>query len=165
MGLDMYLSARKYINKVDWKVLHNSPSLSYNDPLAILPEFKKITEIAGLDNLATDVQGTQVSVVCGYWRKSNQIHNWFVKHVQNNVDDCGEYYVSKDKLTELREVCRKALFNKDPKEIMPAEGFFFGGTDIDQYYWDDVKATIKKLDKVLNHKDLDDLSFYYQSSW
>jgi len=165
MGLDMYLSARKYINKVDWKVLHDNTDLSYDSPEAILPDFKSIVDTAGLSDLATDVQGTQVSVTCAYWRKSNQIHNWFVKNVQKGTDDCGEYYVSKDKLTELREVCRKALFNKDPKEIMPAEGFFFGGTDIDQYYWEDVKRTIKKLDKIINHKDFDELSFYYQSSW
>ena len=165
MGLDMYLRAKKYVNKVDWKVLHDNPLLDYSSPEAILPEFQSIVETAGLSDLATDVQGTEVAVVCGYWRKSNQIHNWFVNNVQKGVDDCGEYYVSKDKLTELREACRKALFNKDPQELMPVEGFFFGGTDIDQYYWDDVKATIKKLDKVINHKDFEELSFYYQSSW
>lgn len=165
MGLDMYLSARKYVNKVNWKVLHDSPSLSYNDPEAILPEFQSIVDTAGLSDLATDVQGTQVSVVCAYWRKSNQIHNWFVTNVQNNVDDCGEYYVSKDKLTELRELCRKTLFEKNPQLLQTREGFFFGSTDIDQYYWDDIKHTIKKLDKIINHKEFDELSFYYQSSW
>lgn len=165
MGLDMYLHAKRYVNKVDWKVLHDSPSLSYDSPLAILPDFKKIVETAELDDLATDVSGAEVSVTCAYWRKSNQIHNWFVENVQKGIDDCREYYVSKDKLKELREACRKALFNKDPQELMPVEGFFFGGTDIDQYYWDDVKATIKKLDKVINHKDFEELSFYYQSSW
>lgn len=165
MGLDMYLSARKYVNKVDWKVLHDNHELSYDSPEAILPEFQSIVDTAGLSDLATDVQGTQVSVTCAYWRKANQIHNWFVTNVQNNVDDCGEYYVSKDKLTELRELCRKTLFEKNPQLLQTREGFFFGSTDIDQYYWEDIKHTIKKLDKVINHKDFNDLSFYYQSSW
>jgi hypothetical protein len=83
----MYLSARKYVNKVDWKVLHDNSDLSYESPEAILPDFKSIVDTAGLSDLATDVQGTQVSVTCAYWRKSNQIHNWFVKNVQNNEDD------------------------------------------------------------------------------
>lgn len=165
MGLDMYLSARKYINKVDWKVLHDSPSLSYDSPEAILPEFKSIVDTAGLSDLATDVSGTQVSVVCGYWRKANQIHNWFVQNVQRGQDDCGEYYVSKDKLEQLRELCRVSLFEKNPHGLAPVEGFFFGGTDIDQYYWDEIKRTIKLLDKITKHKDYSDLSFYYQSSW
>ena len=165
MGLDMYLHAKRYVNKIDWKVLHNSPSLSYNDPTVILPQFKSVVESADLSDLAVDVQGAEVSVTCAYWRKSNQIHNWFVTNVQGGEDDCREYYVSREKLAELREACRKALFNKDPKELMPAEGFFFGGTDIDQYYWEDIKATIKKLDKIVKHKEFDNLSFYYQSSW
>jgi hypothetical protein len=165
MGLDMYLSARKYVNKVDWQVVHDSPSLSYNDPEAILPDFKSIVDTAGLSDLATDVQGTQVSVTCAYWRKSNQIHNWFVNNVQSGEDDCGEYYVSKDKLTQLRELCRQTLFEKNPQLLQTREGFFFGSTDIDQYYWEDIKATIKKLDKIIKHKDFNDLSFYYQSSW
>ena len=165
MGLDMYLHAKRYVNKVDWKVLHDSPSLSYDSPLAILPDFKKVVETANLDDLATDVQGAVVSITCAYWRKSNQIHNWFVNNVQQGIDDCREYYVSHDKLKALREACRVALFNKDPRELMPAEGFFFGSTDVDQYYWEDIKHTIKKLDKVINHKDFDELSFSYQSSW
>ena len=165
MGLDMYLRAKKYVNKVDWKVLHDSPSLSYDSPLAILPDFKKIVETADLEDLATDVSGAEASVTCAYWRKSNQIHNWFVKNIQHGEDDCGEYYVPKDSLIELREACRKALFNKDPKELMPVQGFFFGSSDIDQYYWEDIRATIKKLDKIINHKDFEELSFYYQSSW
>ena len=106
-----------------------------------------------------------VSVTAAYWRKANQVHNWFVKHVQNNVDDCGEYYVSHEKLEQLREACRKALFNKDPQELMPIEGFFFGGTDIDQYYWEDIKRTIKMIDKITKNKQYPTLSFYYSSSW
>lgn len=165
MGLDMYLRAKRYVNKIDWNALQNNDSLSYSSPEAILPQFKSVVDSADLADLATDVCGAEVSVTCAYWRKANQIHGWFVKHVQNNEDDCREYYVSKDKLIELREVCRKALFNKDPKEIMPTAGFFFGSDDVDQYYWEDIKHTIKKLDKVINHKDFDELSFYYQSSW
>lgn len=165
MGLDMYLSARKYVNKVDWKVLHDNSDLSYDSPEAILPEFASIVDTAGLSDLATDVQGTQVSVTCAYWRKSNQIHNWFVKNVQGGVDDCREYYVSKDKLEQLRELCRITLFEKNPNGLMPVEGFFFGSNDVDEWYWEDIKRTIKKLDKIIKHKDYSDLSFYYQSSW
>ena len=36
----------------------------------------------------------------GYWRKANQIHKWFVDNVQDGVDDCGEYKVTKEQLIE-----------------------------------------------------------------
>jgi len=26
-----------------------------------------------------------------YWRKANQIHNWFVENVKDGVDNCGNY--------------------------------------------------------------------------
>lgn len=165
MGLDMYLRAKKYINKVDWKVLHDNSDLDYNSPKAILPEFKSIVKTADLADLATDVQGAEVSVTCAYWRKSNQIHNWFVENVQKSVDDCDEYYVSHEKLELLLDTCRKTVALKDPSLLQPTSGFFFGSTDIDQYYWEDIKRTVKKLEKITKHKDYSDLSFYYQSSW
>jgi hypothetical protein len=165
MGLDMYLQARKYVEKVNWTTLRNNDGLSSNSPEAIFPKFNDVVEAADLADLATDIYGASVSVTAAYWRKANQIHNWFVKHVQNDVDDCGEYYVSHEKLEQLREACRKALFNKDPQELMPVEGFFFGGTDIDQYYWEDIKLTIKKLDRIIKHKQYKDISLYYSSSW
>ena len=41
-----------------------------------------------------------------YWRKANQIHRWFVEHVQDNIDDCNSYYVKKRDLEELLSTCR-----------------------------------------------------------
>lgn len=40
-----------------------------------------------------------------YWRKANAIHNWFVENIQNGVDDCGTYEVTKEKLEELLHTC------------------------------------------------------------
>ena len=39
-----------------------------------------------------------------YWRKANHIHAWFVKNVQDGIDNCAEYYVSPDNLRELHRV-------------------------------------------------------------
>ena len=44
-----------------------------------------------------------------YWRKANQIHNWFVENVQNGIDDCGYYEVSRQELQELLGDCRDVL--------------------------------------------------------
>lgn len=44
----------------------------------------------------------------GYWRKANQIHNWFVNNIQDGIDDC-DYHreVTKEDLQELLEICRE----------------------------------------------------------
>jgi hypothetical protein len=159
MGLDMYLSARKHVNKIDWQKLDRSADIDY--AAATIPQWKDIVNAAGMQDIADvdDIYGVSVSVNAAYWRKANQIHKWFVDNVQGGEDDCGEYYVSNEKIVELLTTCRQALFKKDPSELMPSAGFFFGSYDIDEYYWADIKDTIKEL------PDFDKLSFYYQSSW
>ncbi len=49
-------------------------------------------------------------------------------------------------------------------ELLPTtSGFFFGGTDYDQYYLDDLKSTKKMLEEALASKG--DGDFEYSSSW
>ena len=51
----------------------------------------------------------RMSESVGYWRKANQIHKWFVEHVQDGEDDCGEYAVSRFKLEQLKATCEELL--------------------------------------------------------
>lgn len=44
-----------------------------------------------------------------YWRKANQIHNWFVENIQDCIDDCGYYEVSRQELQALLTDCRDVL--------------------------------------------------------
>lgn len=47
--------------------------------------------------------------------------------------------------------------------MLPTQaGCFFGGTDYDQYYLDDLRDTIKQVEPLLTEKDGD---YYYHSSW
>jgi hypothetical protein len=165
MGLDMYLSARKHINKIDWNKLDHNSDVKYSE--ATYPQWHEIVNAAGMENIADkdDIYGVSVSVNCAYWRKVNSVHNWFVTNVQNGEDNCGEYYVSHDKLKELLATARQCLFLKDPNLLPPQAGFFFGSTDIDEWYWHGIKDTIKQLKKLTELPDFDQLSFYYQSSW
>lgn len=165
MGLDMYLHAYKYVEKINWSKLQQNDDLSMDSDEVIYPHFKEVVSLAGLEDVAQDIYGARVQVTAAYWRKSNQIHKWFVDNVQNGEDDCGDYYVSVEKLKELRELCRQAIFAKDPSILPPQGGFFFGNTDIDGWYWEDLKATIKKIDRILALPNLSELSFSYNSSW
>ena len=49
------------------------------------------------------------------------------------------------------------------EELLPsASGFFFGSTDYNEYYLEDVKDTVEILEKALLFTDSD---YAYQSSW
>lgn len=52
-------------------------------------------------------------------------------------------------------------------DLLPrSEGFFFGGQDYDQWYWEDTKRTVEIIDKALTLLDGDGYwSIIYQSSW
>jgi hypothetical protein len=95
MGLDMSLHAKTYV-KI-WK--HT-------------PEEEKIQIVFPKNSPHTHIEVEKVSYIqeeIGYWRKANAIHAWFVTNVQDNNDDCGEYFVSKIKLEELLEIVKQVL--------------------------------------------------------
>jgi hypothetical protein len=150
MGLDMYLHAKKYVEKIEWAKLDRDNNISMDSPEVVNPLWKDIVNVADMADVATDIYGVNVEVTCAYWRKANQIHSWFVKNVQGGVDNCDNYYVSREKLQELLDLVNRALAERNPNLLPPQAGFFFGGTDIDEWYWQDLK---------------DKLSFYYTSSW
>ena len=102
-----------------------------------------------------------------YWRKANQIHKWFVDNIQNGVDDCGTYAVSLEKLQELVDLCKQVLENPEKaSELLPTQsGFFFGGIEYDEYYFEDLEKTIKGLEEIMPTIDGLNNSLEYSSSW
>jgi hypothetical protein len=50
-----------------------------------------------------------------------------------------------------------------PELLPPQSGFFFGGTEYDEYYFQDLEKTRKMIEDVLAEPEGGD--FYYQSSW
>ena len=143
MGLDMYLNAKRFL-------FHSEDELG-----------AKIAEAF------PEIRGKRVKEVviqAMYWRKSNQIHAWFVANVQNGVDDCGYYHVSREQLEELRQLILEVLDTRKTSKLAPASGFFFGSTEVDQYYWDDLRTTEEGLGKILTELPTD-WEFEYHSSW
>jgi hypothetical protein len=102
-----------------------------------------------------------------YWRKANHIHKWFVNNVQEGIDDCGVYYVSEGKLAELRKTCLNVISGKESPEshLSTADGFFFGSTEYDDYYFYDCDKTITLLDSILGETDWYTQRIIYSSSW
>ena len=114
----------------------------------------------------TTIIETKVQEV--YWRKSNQIHRWFVENVQEGVDNCCNYPVSIEELKKLKKDCEYVLNHKDEAEkVLPTQaGFFFGSVEYDEYYWHDIEYTLKEITRLLDEcEDLGYDWFEYHSSW
>ena len=163
MGLDMYLYANKYVNKVNW-----GKSMYEDDSWAETEEFTALVNTLGCrDSIRKeDVTGIYVKIPIGYWRKANAIHGWFVREMADGRDECQDIYCGKENLEELLNTCRNVLEKNDnefAKENLPTcSGFFFGTNEYDEWYWDDIKKTIEILENALKS---DYESFIYQASW
>ena len=145
MGLDMYLRAERYMwyNEDDLKA-------EVGQCFPELPEGVTIK---------------QVEAEVGYWRKANAVHRWFVNNVQDGRDECEKSPVSHEDIAKLRDLCQRVIEAPEQAEqLLPTQsGFFFGNTDYNEWYIQDVTDTIAICDRALSLPDTWDL--YYQSSW
>jgi hypothetical protein len=103
------------------------------------------------------------------WRKANQIHKWFVENIQDGEDDCGIYEVEFDKLMDLQGIVETVASNPQkwgPKLLPTRKGFFFGNTEYNQWYEEDIQITKKHLNDIeRNYYAKPETRFYYSSSW
>ena len=221
MGLDMYLEKAKRIGNVTPQQLRNVDGyLSWTDESKSGKQFS-LKEWCGIDEKDVDmslVDNYRDDYIHRYshwdtekkygWktifqnitscRKANHIHQWFVDNVQDGVDDCYTYEVTKEQLEELLDVCKGVLaasklikgkikngeMIKDGKwvasyedgeyienptvarRLLPTQsGFFFGGTEYDQWYYEDVKQTVEIIENVLATTDFEHEIVMYSSSW
>ena len=143
MGLDMYLSAKRYLWEKD----------------------REGIEVKGFD-IPAPLELCEVRCRAAYWRKANQIHGWFVRNLQGGEDNCRPFDVTREDLQALVDLCRKVLANRKlaSKLLPPNEGFFFGNYEYDDYYFDELQRTADELTALLEALD-DSWSFEYQSSW
>ena len=134
-----------------------------------------------------------------YWRKFNALHGWFVDNCADGEDNCQEMYVDDEKIKEilgiLKEVKEKLDNSKKVKKVVtdfagreeeievyenedeimellsPQAGFFFGGTEIDEWYKEDVNNSIEVFENLLKEQEessehgLSSGDFYYRASW
>ena len=186
MGLDMYLFKTKRVEGI-------TPE-QYDEIEGKLPyELEEFIEGGGLTKMCPDIQNIKeladvlrvtegpfswltIMDKIGYWRKANQIHNWFVENCQNGIDECQMVEVTKEHLETLLKICKETLELKDcenkleqiekTKGTLPTkDGFFFGSTSIDEYYFDAIEDTIKQIEETLEKVDFEKEIVLYQSSW
>jgi len=151
MGLDMYLEKRTDVRQWNFKKEDE--------------QFEVVVKKGGVTYPKINPKNvTTIVEELGYWRKANAIHRWLVENVQDGKDDCGEYFVPKSILEKLLELCLAVKLNPEQAEsLLPTgSGFFFGGDEYDEWYFDKIEYTIEVLKEALSDKDS---SYYYSSSW
>ena len=157
MGLDMYLYRREYVSGWENTFISDKPGMT--------DLYKSIVDYFEVD---TPDGGPfiYVDICVAYWRKANAIHKWFCD-LDGGRDECQRIYVTMDKLLELRTACQLVVNGDvDPKRFLPTQaGFFFGSTDYDDWYEQDLKNTIDQIDKAIKPIKSDYAEFIYRASW
>lgn len=161
MGLDMYLNASVTFSEYDAAIV--------TDPV-IKDGIRQSLDILGsLPTLPSGFKNQKfftVEVTLAQWRKSNQIHKWFVDNLQDGRDECQKTYVSRDNIRTLIDLCKQVLADPDNARILlpTGSGFFFGSTEYDDYYFQDLRQTIDMLTPLLE-EEYKQCFFSYSSSW
>lgn len=110
-----------------------------------------------------------------YWRKANAIHKWFVDNCGDGDDNCKEYGVSVEDIETLVGLCKSILNTPEDKreevarETLPTQsGFFFGGTEYGEYYYEDLENTIDMLEPIIKEMETEssvESWLTYRASW
>lgn len=178
MGLDMYLNKTIKIPRLSApqidEINERICCMEVSEAKAL--DFEEIVPIEGANKLKEVVHTRESKVISpwstvyeqvGYWRKANHIHQWFVDYVQGGEDECEPHYVSEKQLELLEKVCKKVINNPDlGPELLPVQsGFFFGGTEYDEYYMETTQYTLKIVSGLLKSTNFQKERLIYHSSW
>lgn len=95
-----------------------------------------------------------------YFRKYNFLIPAMEKILETKIENGQFYNVDEEVIKKLRDRCKLVMENHDyAKELLPTtEGFFFGNTDYDEYYFNDVEQVYNECNKMLENMSKSDES-------
>ena len=164
MGLDMYFYARKttYKSFSKWDNPERANEANYPEDLKIFSDYI-------YDRNFKSVQ-TETSYQIGYFRKFNALHSYIVEKFANGIDNCQDIYLYKEDVEQIKKVLDDVLNAhqqvEKAKELLPTQsGFFFGGTDYDEFYFEDVKDAADLMQNLLDNFDFENYQLVYLASW
>lgn len=103
-----------------------------------------------------------------YWRKANQIRQWFVDHTGYDSEaDCVEHIIKKEQLEDLVKDCTTVLFHPEMAEkVLPiSDGYFFGNTEYNSGYFAVLRQTVCGIMEMLVSIDWDTEEVVYYEWW
>ena len=105
----------------------------------------------------------------GYFRKFNALHSYIVKTFADGIDNCQDIILYKEDVEQIKKVLDDVLeanTEEKAKELLPTQsGFFFGGTDYDEFYFEDVKVAADLMQNLLDNFDFEKYQLIYEASW
>lgn len=187
MGLDQYLSKKTYIKNWDHMQPNEKHTLTVKGPRAKKIDPKKVAYIEEEVMYWRKANQIHKWFVDNCQDGEDDCRTAWVSHDQLKelVDICKRILKSSELIEG--EVVESYTFSDDGKkiknmtkgkvmantalaeELLPSQsGFFFGGTDYDEWYYKDLKDTVEALEPLLDDQDSDAMvgtTFYYSSSW
>ena len=161
MGLDMYLIERKKKKK-------NKDLWDFKDELIY---WRKANQI---HKYFCD-KGKEIEEQVAYKLKKEDLQelldicNKILKEVitePGKVKNGEQYNIDKQVWEPLWEDGKIIINPEICEELLPTQnGFFFGSTEYDEYYLEDIKYTKEKIEEILNNIDEKENDIYYLASW
>lgn len=110
---------------------------------------------------------TENEIELVYWRKANHVHKYFADLPSfDNEEQEGE--ITENDIRHLLDLCELILENHElAPELLPTQsGFFFGGTDYDEYYFYKIEDTVRDCTFLLRLLEQNpDMDLWYYASW
>lgn len=102
----------------------------------------------------------------GYYRKFNALHAYIVEQFADGADLCQPIELSKDNVYTILEILTTIRDDHSQAYLMPPTGgFFFGSTDVDEWYFRAVEDAVQLFGKFLAEIDFETEGLVYQASW
>ena len=94
-----------------------------------------------------------------YFRKVNFLVRFMESY--GEIENCKDFKVSKEMIEDLRDRCSLIIKTRDPQKkeelarmFLPTRsGFFFGSTDYDDWYYNNVKEVKAACNKILTQME------------
>lgn len=112
--------------------------------------------------------GDTVDEECAYWRKANQIRAWIVEHTDYPSNgNCTDYRLTQSELKSLVADCKRVLLDHSlASKLLPTSaGFFFGDTEYNERYFDNLESTVQQVGDIIKTTDFDMYDIYYTEWW
>jgi hypothetical protein len=149
MGLDMYLYKRKYVKNWEHTPEEDRHTVTVEHKGKVLTQW---------DN------PIYITKEVAYWRKFNALHGFIVEHFNNGKDDCSPIPLNLEDLKTIHNQLVKTIKENNPELLPPTSGFFFGNTEVDDYYWSDISDAINTFEEIINMED-SNVYYEYHASW
>ena len=181
MGLDMYLTKKTYVKNWDYQ----KPEHKHKVTIKLGNKVRKDIKPERISNIVEEIAYWRKFNALHNWFIQNcadgedNCREMYVskEHVIELVDTLKKVKASLDKSAKKTIKIETGWANgektygdvevfsntKVADELLPTqEGFFFGGVQYDQYYYDSVVNAIETFEGILTETNGD---YYYQASW